>query len=131
VLGSPSPSFSIAESSRHGTTTDLSKLPSPRMLARANDYFRFRIPVSLPSSSSVVLEVKSANGSPLPGFIKIDTHASSSPRSTSSEKDKEKRIVELTGMPGTGDAGELRLVIHEKGGTECLGRIVIEVLDGR
>jgi axial budding pattern protein 2 len=101
------------------------------MLARANDYFRFRIPVSLPSSSSVVLEVKSANGSPLPGFIKIDTHASSSPRSTSSEKDKEKRIVELTGMPGTGDAGELRLVIHEKGGTECLGRIVIEVLDGR
>ncbi|KAI0684031.1 hypothetical protein BC835DRAFT_1553407 [Cytidiella melzeri] len=127
--GSPSPSFSVAESSRHGTTMDLSKLPVPRMLARANEYFRFRIPIPLSSSSAAVLEVKSADGSRLPGFIKVDTNAASSPRSTSSEKDKDPRIVELTGMPGTGDAGELTCIIYEKGGTECLGTIVIEVIE--
>ncbi|KAI0083474.1 hypothetical protein BDY19DRAFT_998538 [Irpex rosettiformis] len=127
--GSASPSFSVAGSSRHGTNVDLTKLAVPRMLARANEYFRFRIPVALSPTSSVVLEVKPTDGTRLPRFVHVDTNASSTPKSTSSRKDKEQRIIELTGMPGTGDAGELNLVIREKGGTECYGNIAIEVLE--
>ncbi|KAI0825441.1 hypothetical protein BC629DRAFT_1447663 [Irpex lacteus] len=129
VGGSASPSFSVAESSRHGTNMDLTKLPIPRVLARANEYFRFRVPVALSPTSAMTLEVKSLDGSRLPRFVHVDTNASSTPKSTSSGKDKDQRIVELTGMPGTGDVGELNLVIREKGGAECYGSIVIEVLE--
>lgn len=108
---------------------DLTKLPIPRVLARANEYFRFRVPVALSPTSAMTLEVKSLDGSRLPRFVHVDTNASSTPKSTSSGKDKDQRIVELTGMPGTGDVGELNLVIREKGGAECYASIVIEVLE--
>ena len=107
----------------------MTKLAIPRMLARANEYFRFRVPVALPATSSITLEVQPVDGTRLPRFIQVDTHASGTPKSTSSAMGKEQRIIELTGMPGTGDAGELNLVIREKDGTECYGTVVIEVLE--
>lgn len=99
------------------------------MLARANEYFRFRVPVFIPATPSVTLEVQPVDGAHLPRFVQVDTNASSTPRSMSSEKGKEQRIIELTGMPGTGDVGELNLVIRRKDGTECYGTVVIEVLE--
>lgn len=108
---------------------DLSKVPDPRMLARTNEYFRFRVPLSLPMASKSELEVKTVHGLQLPGFIKVDPNASSSPRSTTTDRDQERRIVELSGLPGTGDIGELHIVVYERGETVCVGRIILEVVE--
>ena len=127
--GSPSPSFSVAESSH----MDLSKpppfpppIPVPRMLVRSNEHFRFRIALTLPSTSSSSLIIKLVNGEPIPRFVRINPNAAGSPRS---DKEKDKRCVEFSGIPGTGDIGELSIVVSEKGGSQCVGKLTLEVVE--
>ena len=57
-----------------------------------------------------------------PRFLKVDLAATSSAGA-------EKRVVEFSGIPGRNDVGEVNVGVYERGGSECVGRIIIEVVE--
>lgn len=127
---SPSPSFSVAESSR--IAPDITKdrvgavptapTPVPRMLARTGEPFRFRVALTLPAAAATALEVRLVSGEKLPKFIKVE--------SVSLGARDQKRTVELSGMSGKTDVGEYNVGVYEKGTAgECMGRVVLEVVE--
>lgn len=133
--GSPSPSFSVAESSHigHGDTfkskaSSVGPVPVPRMLARTGEPFRFRISLTLARASTAPLEVRLSGASPtsgsatLPRFIKADLAAPPSAHA-------ERRVVEFSGVPAKADVGDLELGVYERGGDVCVGRVVVEVVE--
>lgn len=125
-VGSPSPSFSVAESSHMGqlsrSTTTAGPVPTPRMLARTGEPFRFRIALMLPISHTKPLELRPEGDRKLPRFLKVDLAAAAGAGA-------EKRVVEFSGVPTKADVGEANLGVYERGGSECVGRIIIEVVD--
>ena len=132
--GSPSPSFSVAESSHIGPadmarsrSNPVGPVPVPWMLARTGEQFRFRISLSLQLSSTTPLEVRLSNADSdhdkkLPRFLRVDLAAAASAGA-------EKRVVEFSGVPGKGDIGDLSIGVYERGGNACVGRVVIEVVE--
>ncbi|KAF7790166.1 hypothetical protein EIP86_001118 [Pleurotus ostreatoroseus] len=125
---SPSPSFSVAESSHMGRSTSRGRVspdiptPVPRMLSRAGEFFRFRVALTLPASAATALEVRLMSGQKLPKFVKADVVAVSG-------RDQ-KRTVELSGVPTKADMGEYNVGVYEKGTVgECVGRVVLEVVE--
>ncbi|GJE90457.1 hypothetical protein PsYK624_065930 [Phanerochaete sordida] len=126
--GSPSPSFSVAESSHVGqlsrSTTAAGPVPTPRMLKRTGEPFQFRIALMLPLSHTKPLEVRPEGGKKLPRFLKVDLTAVASAGA-------EKRVVEFSGTPVKADVGEVNIGVYERGGSECVGRVIIEVVEAR
>jgi axial budding pattern protein 2 len=106
----------------HDKSSAAGPVPVPRMLARMGEQFRFRISLSLPITSTAPLEVRLMDtGSKLPRFLKVDLAATTS-------SSAEKRVVEFSGVPTKADVGELEVGVYERGRTECVGRIVIEII---
>lgn len=125
---SPSPSFSVAESSHLGRSLSRGRVspeiatPVPRMLSRAGEFFRFRVALTLPASAAAALEVRLLAGGALPKFVKADV-VNVSGRG-------QKRTVELSGVPTKADLGEYSVGVYEKGSAgECVGRVVLEVVE--
>ena len=126
--GSPTGTFSV-ESSQHGhdgASIASGKIPIiPRMLARTSEQFRFRVPISGGSPLAAggrpkVLEARLVNGKPLPRFVKTDL---------AQVARGERRVVEFWGVPTGKDTGELSVMIYEKEGERCVGRVVIQIVE--
>ncbi|KAI0742122.1 hypothetical protein C8Q80DRAFT_1198157 [Daedaleopsis nitida] len=144
-------SFSSLESSHQGhadvsTRRPHIPLPAPRMLARTGERFKFRIPVTTagpspapspnPNSPSAAtahankrmsksmaahnLEARLVSGRPLPKFFNatFDGGAGKSGAGVG---------VELWGVPVRADTGEYEVGVYD--GAECVGRIVVEVVE--
>ncbi|EKM50340.1 uncharacterized protein PHACADRAFT_131042 [Phanerochaete carnosa HHB-10118-sp] len=126
--GSPSPSFSVAESSHMGhgemsrSVSAAGPVPTPRMLTRTGEPFRFRIALMLPLSHTKPLDVRPMGDKKLPKFLKVDLAA---PASAGGDK----RVVELSGVPAKADIGEVVIGVYERGVIECVGRVIIEVVE--
>ena len=127
----------------HGHSASVSTTKTqavPRMLARTGEQFKFRVPLSLPqttpatgppsapSSPSLTepLEVKLMSGLPLPRFIRANLDNLSRPGAAA--KDRE-RLVEFTGVPTKEDVGELNVAVYMKSTEECVGRVIIEIVE--
>ena len=99
--------------------------PIPRMLARAGEQFRFRVPLTLPASAATALEVRMESGTKLPKFVKTEFVTVGG-----GGNGKERRAVEISGVPVRGDLGELSIGVYERGTVgECVGRVVLEVVE--
>ncbi|KAI0353439.1 hypothetical protein OH77DRAFT_1591427 [Trametes cingulata] len=125
VEPSPVASFSSLESSHHGheryTYTGTGDIfPVPRMLARAGERFKYRVTTTLALASKGPLEARLVSGRPLPRFIKADLEASGK---------GEKRVIELHGVPVGADVGEFDVAVYDKESRECVGRVVVEVVE--
>ena len=125
---SPSPSFSVAESSHLGRSTSRGRVspdiptPVPRMLSRAGEFFRFRVALTLPASAATALDVRLMSGQKLPKFIKIDF--------VTVAGRENKRTVELSGVPSRDNLGEFSIGVHERGtAAECVGRVDLQVVE--
>ncbi|THG94916.1 hypothetical protein EW026_g6650 [Hermanssonia centrifuga] len=125
---SPSPSFSVAESSHfghgdRGKTVPPVPNPVPRMLARTGEQFKFRVPLTLPSSAAAAFEIRLVSGKKLPRFVKVEFI---------SGKGQLKKMAEFSGVPGKSDLGELNIGVYEKGTVgECVGRVILELVGAR
>ncbi|KAI0365207.1 hypothetical protein BV20DRAFT_1028527 [Pilatotrama ljubarskyi] len=125
VEPSPVASFSSLESSHHGheryTYTGTGDIfPVPRMLARAGERFKYRVTTTLALASKGPLEARLVSGRPLPRFIKADLEASGK---------GEKRVIELHGVPMGADVGEFDVAVYDRESRECVGRVVVEVVE--
>ena len=99
------------------------------MLARVGEQFRFRIALTLPATAAAALEVRLASGERLPKFVRAD-FVTTGPRQGSAGDGKGRRCVELSGVPGRGDLGDLSVGVYEKGTVgECVGRVVLEIVE--
>lgn len=116
----------------------------PRILARTGEQFKYRIPLSVPNMSPALsssptpsspslsepLEVKLMSGLPLPRFIRTNVDVSSKPSTQERVAGKGKdRVMELTGVPSKADVGELNVAVYMKSTEECVGRVIIEVVE--
>ncbi|KAI0628174.1 Alpha/Beta hydrolase protein [Trametes polyzona] len=116
---SPVPSFSSLDSSQHGY--DGASAPAPRMLARVGERFRYRVATS--ATPTAELEVRLRSGKPLPRFVR----AVLDPITANARGDQ--RMVELCGTPAGLDVGELQVGVYVKGSGECVGNVVVEVVE--
>ena len=128
VAGSTTPSFSVAESvhTGHGDlprSRSAGPVPTPRMLARTGEPFKFRISTGLPLTSTMPLEARLVDSSKkLPRFLKVDLAATASAGA-------EKRVVGFSGVPAVNDIGEWNVGVFVRGGDECVGRVEIKVVE--
>ncbi|KAI0782620.1 hypothetical protein C8Q75DRAFT_497574 [Abortiporus biennis] len=140
---SSDPSYSIETSPNPAAMGPLNPHPAkartvPRMLARTTQQFKFRVPLLLSPTipySSIRFDTRLMNGKPLPKYIKVlfDTEVGRGTKASSSDGEDAKRIVELTGVPGVRDVGELNIGVFgkvgENGKEECVGRVIIEIVE--
>lgn len=132
----------------HGHSASISTTKTqgvPRMLARTGEQFKFRVPLNIPrvspaaeSSSSTPssppfsepLEVKLMSGLPLPRFVRANLDVLSRPGVEKGGKGQEReRLVEFTGVPTKADVGELNVAVYMKSTEECVGRVIIEIVE--
>ena len=95
------------------------------MLARVGDRFRYRVSTTASRKSTGGLEVRLVSGKPLPKFMKVDMDAV--PSGTGARV--EKRVVEFFGTPAAGDVGAFDMGVYERVSGECVGRVVVEVVE--
>ncbi|KAI0334646.1 hypothetical protein GY45DRAFT_1294979 [Cubamyces sp. BRFM 1775] len=123
---SPVPSFTSIESSHNGHDVGSASAANvPRMLARVGDRFRYRVSTTASRKSTGGLEVRLVSGKPLPKFMKVDMDAV--PSGTGARV--EKRVVEFFGTPAAGDVGAFDMGVYERVSGECVGRVVVEVVE--
>ncbi|KAJ8455809.1 hypothetical protein ONZ51_g12328 [Trametes cubensis] len=123
---SPVPSFTSIESSHNGHDVGSASAANvPRMLARVGDRFRYRVSTTASRKSTGGLEVRLVSGKPLPKFMKVDMDAV--PSGTGARL--EKRVVEFFGTPAAGDVGAFDMGVYERVSGECVGRVVVEVVE--
>ncbi|KAI0763854.1 hypothetical protein BD413DRAFT_698923 [Trametes elegans] len=109
-------------SSPHG----VSLTTAPRMLARVGERFRYRVSTTASRTAPAGgLEARLVSGRALPRFVKVEFDAV--PSGTGARV--EKRVVELGGTPGAGDVGELEIGVYVRASGECVGRVVVEVVE--
>ncbi|KII85895.1 hypothetical protein PLICRDRAFT_115336, partial [Plicaturopsis crispa FD-325 SS-3] len=95
----------------------------PRVLIRANEKFKFKVPVAATSVSSKKarkLEVRMMSGGALPRFLHVDLKGGLDL--------KQKGAVEFYGVPSAGDLGEMSVGVYVVDGSECVGRVIVEVV---
>ncbi|KAL1942924.1 hypothetical protein VTO73DRAFT_4595 [Trametes versicolor] len=120
--GSPGPSFSSLESSQHGHD---GAAPTPRMLARVGERFRYRVATTVPAGKAAQLEARLVSGKPLPRYMRANVDAVPSGMGTRAER----RVVELSGTPAGVDVAEIEVGVYVRESGECVGRVVVEVVD--
>ncbi|KAH8081326.1 hypothetical protein BXZ70DRAFT_1012416 [Cristinia sonorae] len=106
----------------------------PRMLARTGEQFKFRVPLTFshllsPTSSPAPgepLEVKLMSGLPLPRFVRTNVDVMGKPERNGGGSG---RMVEFTGVPSKADVGELNVAVYMKSTEECVGRVIIEIVE--
>ncbi|OSD00088.1 hypothetical protein PYCCODRAFT_1469631 [Trametes coccinea BRFM310] len=119
---SPVASFSSIESSHQGHDAGpASAARVPRMLARVGERFRYRVTTTAARKAAGNLEVRLVSGKPLPKFIKVDLDAAGSRG--------EKRVVQFYGTPVASDVSEWDIGVYERVSGECVGRVIVEVVE--
>lgn len=131
----------------HGHSASISTTKTqavPRMLARTGEQFKFRVPLSIPQPTPALsplptpsspplnepLDVKLMSGLPLPRFVRANVDVVSRPNASDKGKTKHsERLVEFTGVPTKGDVGELNVAVYMKSTEECVGRVIIEIVE--
>ena len=107
-------SFTSLESShvghKSGTGTDIMKV-----LVRAGEKFKFRVPIP-ESYRHRGYHVKMTSGQPLPKFLQADPS---------------KGLLELSGIAGFRDLGEVIVGIYGERDGVCVATVVIEVVSKR
>ncbi|KAI8974761.1 hypothetical protein BD414DRAFT_517395 [Trametes punicea] len=88
----------------------------PRILARVGERFHR---VSAAASRRLVSEKA------LPKFVKVDLDAVPSAAGARVEK----RVVQFYGSPGSGNVGEWDVGVYERVSGECVGRVIVEVVE--
>ncbi|KIP04706.1 hypothetical protein PHLGIDRAFT_41927, partial [Phlebiopsis gigantea 11061_1 CR5-6] len=113
----------LGGNAEHSLGKSAGPVPTPRMLARAGDPFKFRISTGLPLASTTPLEVRLVDsGKKPPRFLKVDLAALASAGA-------EKRVVEFSGVPALNDLGQWSVGVFVRGGDECVARVEIEVVE--
>ncbi|KAG6374704.1 hypothetical protein JVT61DRAFT_4074 [Boletus reticuloceps] len=117
-------SFSSLESSQqgHGATPNGTRThASLRFLVRAGERFKFRVPMQPLSQQYRKLEARLMSGRALPPFMQAELKGFWG-------KGDEKKAVEFYGVPSEKDIGELHVGVFNAEGSECLARVVVEVI---
>ncbi|KAI8974616.1 hypothetical protein BD414DRAFT_468237 [Trametes punicea] len=123
---SPVASFSSIESSHQGHDAGPSSAARvPRMLARVGERFRYRVSTAASRKTTGGLEARLVSGKALPKFVKVDLDAVPSAAGARVEK----RVVQFYGTPGGGDIGEWDVGVYERVSGECVGRVIVEVVE--
>ncbi|KAI0699619.1 hypothetical protein C8T65DRAFT_728971 [Cerioporus squamosus] len=130
---SPAPSamsFSSLESSHQGhanvhASPILPLHPPQRMLARTGERFKFSVPLVTEGTvhNQKKLDVRLVSGRPLPKFIRANAEGAR----VTKEKGKDRRVVDLWGVPVRADVGEYSVGVYD--GKECVGRVIVEVVE--
>ena len=129
---SPAPSalsFSSLESSQNGDGQG--RVRVERMLARTGERFKFRVPVAADAKTGKMtkegkgrdLEVRLVSGRALPKFFRVNLDG------TGTGSGAGGRVVDLWGVPVRADVGEYEIGVYGVGGGECVGRVVVEVVE--
>ena len=104
------PSFSSLVSSQTSVTT---KSRPARFLARVGERFLFTIHVA---EMAEMVDVRLVSGGQLPRFVHVNRTAGN------------RNVVQLWGLPGIGDEGEVEIGIYSSGRGVRIGRAIMEVV---
>jgi axial budding pattern protein 2 len=112
-------SFTSLESSHVGYKSE-DGLSVTRVLVRAGERFKFRIPISLLSAAGETCSIRLTSGQSLPKFIQSELSCVAT-----------KELLELSGLATFRDLGEFNIGIFKETDGACLARIVLEVVGKR
>ncbi|KAI0702077.1 hypothetical protein C8Q76DRAFT_684896 [Earliella scabrosa] len=116
-----------------GSTACSGPVAGARMLARTGERFKFRVPVAADAKTEKMtkegkgkdLEVRLVSGRALPKFFRVNLDG----LGTGTGAGKGGRVVDLWGVPVRADVGEYEIGVYGVGGGECVGRVVVEVVE--